>query len=81
MKTMEKLSLKYKAILDIHFAKIDASENEWDSRRFPVESFPTLYVAMKHQKEVPLRYKGDRTIEDLEVFMMRNDILFNVLDL
>uniref|UniRef100_A0A0N5A4U9 Protein disulfide-isomerase n=1 Tax=Parastrongyloides trichosuri TaxID=131310 RepID=A0A0N5A4U9_PARTI len=54
-------------------AKMDATEND-PPLNFKVEGFPTIYFAPSGKKEIPIKYTGNRALEDLESFMRKHAV-------
>lgn len=58
----EKFAQKYAHIDDLVVAKIDATANDWDKFNYPVNSYPTVYLATKTKKDAPVKFSGERTV-------------------
>ena len=54
-------------------AKFDATENDVPEK-YKVEGFPTIYFAPSGAKDNPIKYSGNRDLEDLEKFMRKHAV-------
>jgi hypothetical protein len=54
-------------------AKFDATENDVPEM-YQVEGFPTLYFAPAGRKDEPIKYTGNRDLEDLTKFVKQNAV-------
>ncbi|GMR42615.1 hypothetical protein PMAYCL1PPCAC_12810 [Pristionchus mayeri] len=54
-------------------AKFDAIAND-APERFDVEGFPTIYFAPSGQKDKPIKYSGNRDLDDLKKFMQKHAV-------
>lgn len=52
-------------------AKFDASENDVPEK-YQVEGFPTIYLAPTGKKDSPVKYTGNRDLEDLAKFVRKH---------
>jgi hypothetical protein len=53
-------------------AKMDATANEIDVPGVAVKGFPTLYFFKGGDKTNPIRYEGQRELDDLVTFLQEN---------
>lgn len=74
----KQLEPKYKQLAEdlqnvqgLTIAKIDATENDTP---ISIEGFPTIYFFPKGQKEKPIQYEGDRSVEDMKRFIKENAV-------
>eukprot|EP01012_Entosiphon_sulcatum_P025992 TRINITY_DN3138_c0_g1_i1.p1 TRINITY_DN3138_c0_g1~~TRINITY_DN3138_c0_g1_i1.p1 ORF type:complete len:508 (+),score=117.04 TRINITY_DN3138_c0_g1_i1:47-1525(+) len=72
----EKLAKQLEAVDTVVIAKLDATENEWDKERFPVQGYPTLYFVPaakeSRKRSRPLKYAGERTAEGLLAYLRQH---------
>lgn len=54
-------------------AKFDATAND-APENFGVEGFPTIYFAPSGKKDAPIKYGGNRDLEDLTKFMKQHAV-------
>ena len=54
-------------------AKFDATENDVPEK-YSVEGFPTIYFAPAGKKDAPIKYSGNRDLEDLAKFVKENAV-------
>ncbi|GMT19573.1 hypothetical protein PFISCL1PPCAC_10870 [Pristionchus fissidentatus] len=54
-------------------AKFDATANDAPAG-FDVEGFPTIYFAPSGQKDKPIKYTGNRDLDDLQKFMKKHAV-------
>ncbi|GMS89584.1 hypothetical protein PENTCL1PPCAC_11759 [Pristionchus entomophagus] len=54
-------------------AKFDATAND-APEGFDVEGFPTIYFAPSGQKDKPIKYSGNRDLDDLKKFMKKHAV-------
>uniref|UniRef100_A0A0N5BTH5 Protein disulfide-isomerase n=1 Tax=Strongyloides papillosus TaxID=174720 RepID=A0A0N5BTH5_STREA len=54
-------------------AKMDATAND-PPANFKVEGFPTIYFAPSGKKSEPIKYTGNRDLDDLEKFMKKHAV-------
>ncbi|KAL2316424.1 putative protein disulfide-isomerase C1F5.02 [Schizosaccharomyces pombe] len=64
--TYEKLAEEYSDDSNVVVAKIDATENDIS---VSISGFPTIMFFKANDKVNPVRYEGDRTLEDLSAFI------------
>ena len=60
-------------------AKYDATVNDVPDK-FSAEGFPTLYFAPKGKKAHPIKYSGNREMDDMIKFMKANAVVSFVGD-
>uniref|UniRef100_A0A1I7T947 Protein disulfide-isomerase A4 n=1 Tax=Caenorhabditis tropicalis TaxID=1561998 RepID=A0A1I7T947_9PELO len=58
---------------NVVLAKMDATINDAPSQ-FAVEGFPTIYFAPSGKKTEPIKYSGNRDLEDLKKFMAKHGV-------
>ncbi|VDK57736.1 unnamed protein product [Gongylonema pulchrum] len=56
------------------FVKIDATAND-APKNYEVQGFPTIYFAPVGKKEHPIKYEGDRKLDDLTEFMKKHAVV------
>lgn len=54
-------------------AKFDATENDVPEK-YNVEGFPSIYFAPSGSKSSPIKYTGNRDLDDLEKFVRENGV-------
>uniref|UniRef100_A0A914H4U7 Protein disulfide-isomerase n=1 Tax=Globodera rostochiensis TaxID=31243 RepID=A0A914H4U7_GLORO len=54
-------------------AKFDATENDVPEK-YAVEGFPTIYFAPSGKKDKPIKYSGNRDLEDLTKFVKKHAV-------
>lgn len=54
-------------------AKFDATANDVPPN-YTVEGFPTIYFAPSGKKDAPVKYTGDRNIDDLTKFLKKHAV-------
>eukprot|EP00758_Cryptobia_borreli_P014497 Tbor_TRINITY_DN5926_c0_g1::TRINITY_DN5926_c0_g1_i4::g.18998::m.18998/K09580/PDIA1, P4HB; protein disulfide-isomerase A1 len=65
------LAEKLKNIQGIRIAKLDATANDFDRKKYPVEGFPTLMLVKKGE-ETPISYDGDREVQAMYDWLKEN---------
>ncbi|VDM39184.1 unnamed protein product [Toxocara canis] len=60
--------------LNLVLAKFDATAND-HPENFNVEGFPTIYFAPSGKKGSPIKYTGDRDLDDLIKFMKKHAVV------
>jgi len=61
----KKLGKKFKDNQNIVIAKMDATANDIPNSIFKASGFPTIYFAPAGKKDSPLKYEGDRSLDNL----------------
>jgi len=69
--TWEELGTHFKDTPSIVVAKVDATANDI-SKKLGVRGFPTIKLFPANNKESPIEYKGDRSLNDLIKFINDN---------
>lgn len=69
--TYEKLGESFSGVPSVIIAKIDATANDIDPK-YGVRGFPTIKFFPADNKNEPVDYNGDRTLEDLKQFVEDN---------
>ncbi|EPX72764.1 protein disulfide isomerase [Schizosaccharomyces octosporus yFS286] len=67
--TYESLAEKYADNKNVVVAKVDATENDLD---VSISGFPTIMLFKANDKENPLFYEGDRSLEDMSSFIEKH---------
>jgi len=70
----EQLAEKYKSDKNLLITKFDATANDVPER-FNVRGFPTIYLARSGLKQRPLLFNGDRTFDELELFLQQSAVV------
>lgn len=66
-----KLAKELSSEKNLLIAKIDAVANDVPEK-YAVQGYPTIYYAPANQKDSPVKYEGDRDLQDLKKFMKDN---------
>jgi len=77
--TWEELGTTLKSVPSVVIAKLDATANDVDPR-YGVRGFPTLKFFPANNKDAPVEYEGDRSLEDLISFVKENAHIKFTLD-
>jgi protein disulfide-isomerase A1 len=64
--TYDTLAQHYASVSDLVIAKVDVTSNDVPEQ---IEGFPTLILYKKGSKGSPVKYNGDRTLQDLRKFL------------
>lgn len=67
----KKLAKKFQKEKNLVIAKIDSTAND-SPDSFQASGFPTIYFAPATDKENPIKYEGDRSIDDLAKFIEKH---------
>lgn len=70
----EELAEKYKDSSNVIFAKMDRALNDVNAEGVEVLGFPTLYFFKANDKSNPIRYTGERSVEELVKFVEENSV-------
>lgn len=62
------LAKKFKSVKNLIIAKMDATAND-SPDDYKVEGFPTIYFAPTDNKDKPVKFEGERTLEGFESFL------------
>ncbi|VDN81419.1 unnamed protein product [Brugia pahangi] len=67
----KELAVKLKSESNLLLVKIDATANDIP-KNYDVSGFPTIYFAPAGKKKEPIKYKGNRDLDDLINFMKKH---------
>jgi len=70
--TFEELGQAFQDVNNVVIAKMDATANDVD-QSFGIQGFPTLLLFPRGNKSQPVRYEGDRSLEDMKTFVQTHN--------